>query len=347
MPTKSDAVAIMNLVRSMASAEFQARVPVATLANIADVGNPITGEDYPSIQNEFIQILVCRIAKTIVDAKQLKNPLSVLKQGVYTLGLDIQEIGVNPAEATEFDPTGADLMARALPDVKVAYHRRNRKDKYKVTVSDELLYSTFVSWDNFNAVLAACVQSLYNGDYVDEFLLMKQTLGLQVINKKIKEQVVGVSTGSTFGRDMVLAMQNASDYMAFPSDGYTSYLENLDPPDPSQKGYVTQTDVEDQIIIIRADVKNQIGVDVLAQAFNMSQADYRSRVLPTDGFGDASNVLAIVCDKSWPQIWDNLSKLRQFDNGSGLYRTYFWHHWQTYSVSPLKGAIALVDTATP
>lgn len=347
MATKENAVSTMNLVRQMASEDFRARVPVATLANIIDVGNPITGEDYPAVQNEFLQILVCRIAKTIVDTRRLTNPLAVLKKGVFTLGNDIQEIGVNPAISEEFDPTGSDLMARKLPDVKVVYHRRNRKDKYSVTVSDEQLYNAFISWDNFNAFLSACVESLYNGDYVDEFLLMKQLMGAQVAGKKIKEQVVGLPTSPTFGRDMVLAMQNASDYMAFPSDSFTSYLENMATPDPAQKAYVTQTPVQDQIIIIRADVKNQIGVDVLSQAFNMSQVEYRSRVLPTDDFGAADNVLAIISDKSWPQIWDNVSKMRTFDNGSGLYRTYFWHHWQTYSVSPLKGAIALVAEATP
>lgn len=358
MATKASAQTGVDLVNTLRSESpmLLASIPEATLQNIEDVGNPIL--TYSTTQNEFLTSLVNRISLVFVRMKIMRNNLSVLKQGVMPLGRDIQEIATNPAKDKGYDPDGADLLSREIPDVKSAYHRRNRQGKYKATISDSQLKEAFTSWDKFNELVAAITNSLYSGDNFDEFVLMKLTFGDALIQGKVNtSKVVAPMTDAVnFGREAVLALQNASSMMQFPGSDYNSYF--LMANNPAVTPFVTATPIEDQIIVIRSDVKNQIGVDVLSAAFQFDQVNYRSRVLETDNFlyntgtigadgqpvlDPIPNLYAIVMDKSFPQIYDTLNEMRDQYNGSGLFRNMFWHHWQVYSLSPFANALYLTD----
>lgn len=355
--TAQDGVNIVNSILEHGSEEMQMRVPVATLVNITDVGNPII--NYASVKNEFLKNLVDMIVYTFIRTRVLANNLSVLKQGTVPLGRDIQEIAVNPAKDVGFDPEGSDLMERAIPDVLAAYHRRNRQGKYKATISDEQMTEAFTSWDTFNLMVAGIMNSLYSGDNFDEFILMKNLFGSAATGGKMP--LIDVTTADTTGDSakIILSLQNASSFMQFPGSDYNGYkLINPTAPDP----FVTATPIEDQIIVIRSDIKNKVGIEVLAAAFNFKEVEYRSRVVEVDNFHYQTGVeadgktavftkipqmLAVVMDRSYPQVYDNKNVMRDFYNGSGLYRTFFWHHWQTYSISPFANAVSLVNGALP
>ena len=88
---------IMNTIRANASQEYQERVPEATRDNIDEVGNPIL--QYQTIQNEYLNAMINKIALTVVHNKTLLNPLRVLKKGTQPLGSDIEEIFTNMAQA--------------------------------------------------------------------------------------------------------------------------------------------------------------------------------------------------------------------------------------------------------
>lgn len=76
----------------------------------------------------------------------------------------------------------------------------------------------------------------------------------------------------------------------------------------------------------------------------MDKANFMGRVVKVDKFDDAGNILALLCDESYFQVWDNKSLMTQFYNGEGLYWQYMWHHWETFAVSPFANAIAYVKT---
>ena len=74
----ADVVKMMNALRGVASEEYQNRVPIATQNNIDAVGNPIL--EYQSTQNEFLNLLVDKIAFSIVQSRIANNPLSILNK---------------------------------------------------------------------------------------------------------------------------------------------------------------------------------------------------------------------------------------------------------------------------
>ena len=319
---------VLNTIRSNATTEYQELVPVATQTNIAAVGNPILL--YQNIQNQFLSALVNKIAFQVIHNKQLSNPLSVLKRGTIPLGSDIEEIFTNPAEAETFDPTGATLLTVKKADTKTLYHRMNRQDYFRVSVSRAQLQTAFTSYENLEALINTIVQTLYSGDNLAEFVLMKNLIADSVINSRVKTATVTEPTDEATGKAFIKAVQNASSYMEFPGDEFNIYP------------VTTWTPAADQILIIRADIINSIGVDVLAAAFNMDKVQLLQNLVKVDSFGAASNVIALLADKSFFQIYDNHSELTEFYNPQGLTWTYFWHHWQTYSISTFANAVAFV-----
>lgn len=341
--TSFDGVAAMNAVRegidgtdyNGASDAYKAAVPYieGRSASIQDVGNPII--NYQAVQNEFLDVLINRIAYTFVRDMLYENQLRQLISGNLPLGADLQEIGVNPAEAQPFDPTGINLLLQEKSDVKVLYHRVNRKDRYKVTISDEQLRQAFVSWDSLDRFIAAIVNSMYNGAEMDEFMLMKQTLGKSVSKGDVKTITAAPVTDENSGKKLASQLIGTSSALTFPGTKFNNI------------GYKTWTPKDRQVLIVRADVNANLNVEALAYAFNLDKIEFLGRVIEVDDFGPATNVMAMLVDESFLQVWDQLKTTREFYNAEGMYWNYYFHVWQIYSYSLLANAVAFVDGSTP
>lgn len=338
----ADVVKMVNAIRGVASKEYQDRVPVATQNNIDSVGNPIL--EYQSVQNEFLNLLVNRIAFAIVQSRVARNPLALLKKGTVPLGSDIEDIFVNMAKAQTYDPDGKNLLQRKIPDVKAAYYRLNRQDMYKVTISNDQLRTAFTEWSQLERLIAGITNSLYSGDNYDEFLLMKGLVESAVNTGLVTTKVITPVTTEETAKTFVKAIRTDSSLFEFPSSDYNKYEEYATALGMTNvKPVVTWTPNDSQIILIRSDLLNSIQVDVLASAFNMSETDFmNTRVVKVDKFDDAGNIQALICDDAFFQVWDNMSQMTEFYNGEGLYWQYMWHHWETFAVSPFANAVAYV-----
>lgn len=333
---------VANAIRNEASPAYQAAVPAADYGNVADVGNPILA--YQSVQNEFLSALVNKIALTIVNNKMFQNPLQWLKRGNQALGLDIEDVYVNPAKGEQYEPANFQGVIQPKdPDVKAVYYRRNRRDKYKVTIRNEQLTAAFTSWGQLEALIAGIVNSLYNGNTIGEFELTKEILGSAVAQGKIQQVVSAVPTTRADAESFLVKLRGASAGMTFPSSAYTNYTLMGGTGDP----VVNWASVDDQIIIVRADVASSVDVQALSAAFNLSYADYSARQVIVDKFDGAPNMFAFVGSRYIFQIWENLRKMTEFYNGEVMAWTYWWHCWDTYSLSPFEPGVAFVTATYP
>lgn len=327
---------LLNTILSQGSAQYQERVPVATKDNLATVREAILSDQ--RTENEFLNALVNKIALQIVWNRTFKNPLSVLKKGSVPYGRNIEEIYTNPAKDLGFDPSGASLLQRELPDTKAIYHSLNRKGKYKVTISKSQLLQAFTSYDSLGQLLDSIVNTLYSGDNYDEFILMKELFATGITGGMIKTMPVG-SLGSTDNaKGFVKAIKTVGKGMEKPSTLYNKYYDLN--KDKDAKPVITWTPQEKQILILRDDVAVDVDVELLAQAFNVSYTDLKQRTLYVDTFGSAKNCGAILCDESFVRVYENLKQMESFHNGEGLYDNYILHHWQTYSLSLFANAMA-------
>lgn len=340
----SDLVNVLNTIRDNASAEYLARVPEATKNNLGTVGNPIIS--YDAIRNEFLDALVNKIVLQIVDSKIAQNPLALLKKGSMPLGQDAEHIHTNPAKAKPFDKDNVtDLLANTPPDVKSLYYRLNRRDKYPVTISSEMLQTAFTSYNNLQKLINVIVNSLYSGDNYDEFILMKDLVARSVTEGIVKCEQITEPTTDASGKAFVKKLRTISGLFKFPSSNfnmYKSYATSKNYPNPTDA--ITWTPIESQVLLIKTEILANVDVDVLASAFNMSRADFIGRVIEVDKFDEDGNILCLACDEAFFQVRDNLTKLTTFDNPENLTRKYILHRWQTLSTCAFANAVCLVKT---
>lgn len=339
---ESTLIQILNTIRSNASEEYKNVIPEATRNNLTSVGNPIL--EHVSLRNEFTNSLINRIAFVRISSLIAKNPLEILKKGNKPLGDDVQEIFINMANGQTFDPTGKNLLSRALPDVKAIYHRMNRKDQYKVTIGRQDLAKAFTNWNELGQFIQGCINSLYSGDAYAEFVLFKNVITNAINNNGIKKVLL---TGDpceteTYAKDFVKAVKTISLGMTFMSSDYNAYL---DVQTKDTKAVKTFTPKENQIIIIDSATSVAVDVDVLAKAFNLSKTEFLARQIVIDAFADPT-VRAVVMDIGTTQIYDDLFELDSFYNPEGKYMNYYLDHWQTVSLSCFTNAVAFTVPTT-
>lgn len=330
---------VLNAIRNEASAAYKAAVPVSEYANLSEVGNPILS--YQSIQNEFLTALVNKIALTIVNNKLYENPLSFLKKGAVPLGMDIEDIYANPAKAIEYEPDNfSGILTPVAPDVKAAYYRRNRRDKYKVTIKNEQLTAAFKSWGNLEALIAGIVNTLYNGNTIGEFNLTKAILGNAVAEAKVQQIVSPLPNTEAAATAFLTSLRGVSSGMTFPSTKYNNYALMGGTGNP----VTSWSTVDDQIIIVRSDVAASVDVQKLAAVFNLAYANYSAQQIVVDEFNGAPNMYAFVGSRRIFQIYETLRKMTEFYNGEVMAWSYWWHCWDTYALSPFENGVAYVTS---
>lgn len=330
---------MLNAIRNDASPTYQAIVPEATRANLLDVGNPIVN-NYQKVANEFIDALVNKIIFTVVERQTWKNPLSRLRRNDIPLGFDVEMVQTNPAAAEQYGTGNAEmasLLTEKLPDSATAYFRLNRKDRYKVTIYNNVLRHAFTSWSNLEDMIAQITDSLYNGNAIDEFLYTKQLISSALAQNKIQTKTTVMPVNEATGKQFMNAVRGLSTAFTFPSAQYNNYQLN-----GGTSARMTWSPIERQIILVRGDVASAVGVDVLSAAFNLNYADYLAPQIIVDSFDDDGKILAVVADERAFFIATQLRQFAEFFNAAVLGWQYYYHAWDWFSLNPLYNAVALV-----
>lgn len=352
MATKTSAqkaVDMANSIRTLAGESFQSVVPVATRSNIGDFSSPILS--ISNIRNMFVDTLVQRIAFEFVHAKTFKNPLARFKKGSTPLGGIVQEIATNPVKDQGFSSDGYITLAdgtvltplnKRTPDTKTLYHTITRESQYPISISRQQLQTAFTSWENLDNFISSIMNAMYSGDSIDEFIYTKNLVDTGVSRDMlVTEYVENPMNGEEAAKKFVVAMNTRSSKMRFPSTKYNRYIE-MD--GASGEAFKTWSDKDRQVVILRSDVLNYINIEVLAQSFNMTKADFQNSVVEVDEFSNPS-ILGVVCDESLFQIYDNLFEVTEQQNAQGLFFTYFLTHFQTLSLSLLANCTVFMDSA--
>ena len=336
----SKGVKTFNFIRNNATETFVNTVPSATEDNIMTISNILFNDAYQPLLNEFVNSLINRIALTIVRTKSFNNPLAMFKKGSVPLGTDIQEIFENPAEAEQYEYSNtamAKLLTITDPDTHVAYYRRNRKDLYTKTITREGLQGAFVSWEKFEEYIGSITQSLYSGNYIDEFEYTKDLVDSAYENGKVITQVVAnPSSSEANARAFVKACRKLYKKLTFPSTNYNAYSVFS-----GARGQIkTWTDADRICLIVNSDVMGDVDVEVLGRAFNIDSTKLLGRVVEVDSFKN-SNIIGVICDESWLQIYDNLFRFDDFYNARVMAWNEYLHAWGTFAISPFANAVCL------
>lgn len=328
---------ILNTIRDNASEMYQERIPEATRNNITDIQEVMTDPNNAVVTNEFMSMLLNLVIKQVIHSKLFSDPLKSLKKGKKPLGDTVEEIYANFLKAKQYDPTGAELLNRALPDVKAVYHRMNRQDKYKVTVNPESLFKAFASYDKLQSFIANIINSLYNSSELDEFVLMKQLIKQAMEQNAMKVvEVADPCTSEANAKAFIKAVKTVSGDMTFPNSNNNAWLTAQS---TDTNPLITFSRKNEQVLILSNPTDVAVNIDVLASVFNMSVAEFNdTRKIIIDAFPDP-DIRAALVDEQFFQVFDDLVLFKDFENSEGLYKNYYLHIWQTLAYSPLVNAV--------
>lgn len=327
---------IVNAIRNSASPQFQSYVPLAHADNVAEVGHGIMLTQ--AVQNEFITSLVDRIGLVVIKSVSLQNQLAKFKKGTMPLGRTIEEIFVDITKAKKYDPEDAEetVFKREIPNVKTLFHERNRQDFYHQTIQDDSLKTAFISWGNFENFLSSIITAIYNSAEVDEYEYMKLLIDNYYAKGLFTVVPVAEPDTETATREFIKKVRATARKMSLPNGSR----------DFNSLAVRTRTPMENMHLIIDADLEAQTDVDVLAKAFNMDRTTFLGHVTVIDGFA-STGLKAVLVDYEWFMVYDNLHKMETIRNPRGLYWNYYYHVWQTLSVSRFANAVAFVSGDVP
>ena len=347
---------ILNAIRNGASSQYRDYVAVADGSNYKEIG--ATLERYPLLQNEFLTALVNRIALVVMQQKSMENPLARLKKGLLEYGETIEEIFVELAKPFQFDPATAEseIFKREIPDVRAAFHIMNYQKFYKQTISADQLQQAFLSNEGVLDLINKIVNAMYASAIYDEFIAMKYLTAISILDGKLYPVSVPEVTAAN-AKAITTKLKGVSNAFEFATPKY-NYM-----------GVHNHASKEDQVLIINSSFDAEMSVNVLASAFNISEAEFlgKTRILidsfgnldmarltellgDNPGFREISEaelaaldaIPAILIDRNWFMIFDNKLAFREAENGQGLYWNYWLHSWKTLSVSPFSNAAVFV-----
>lgn len=330
--------------------------------------------DSPNLRNAFVTDLINRIILVTVTSKMYDNPWESLKKGVLSLGETIEEIFVNIANVELYNPniSSETVFKRRIPDIRAAFHIVNYQVKYPATISNEDLSAAFTSENGLYSLIEKIYESLVSASNYDEYNIMKYLIALNIVNGNIKAiSVPAISTDANI-RSVVTQIKATSNKMKFMTANY-----NI-------AGVKTHSQHVNQTVIVTADFDAAIDVNVLAAAFNMEKAEFLSKRLLVDSFGDIdinrlaqcapetcenitydangnvtsatlkgitteqlvelSEIPAVIIDDDFLQIYDRLITMEDIRNPDGLYTNAFLHCWKIISVSPFAPAATFSDS---
>jgi hypothetical protein len=350
-------VDILNAIRNNASANYRDYVPVADASqeSIREIGAIIM--NYEALQNEFLTALINRIGMVLITSKMYTNPLAMFKKGTLEFGETVEEIFVELAKGFEYDPETAEteVFKRVIPDVRAAFHIMNYQKFYKTTIQQESLRQAFLSWTGITDLIAKIVDSMYSGAAYDEYCVMLYMLAINILRGRLHPVTVPAATSAN-AKTIVSAIKQTSNMFEFMSPTYTT------------AGVHNFSVKNDQFLLVNADFDAIMDVEVLASAFNMDKAEFSGHRVLVSSFGNIDRarldkifandpnynqitdaeaaalaaIPAVLVDREFFMIFDNLYKFTENYNGQGMYWNYFYHVWKTFSVSPFANAAVFV-----
>lgn len=325
---------ILEKVWLNASNDFQQRIPMPTQGKIQATIDALFDPMNRQYFNDFMQVLINRIAFTYVRGQRWQNKLGVFKGQKINYGSTIQEIAPNWIRAHAYNVEEETLLKLNRPEAQVWYHSQNRQDRYDISVSFDDLRTAFVDEYGLNNFIAKVMEVPLNSDEYDEYRIMLQLIAEYEQNFGFYKEQISAVTDEATAKAFLKKLREMAGLLEFPSARYNA--ANVDIPVFAKNSEL--------VILMTPAIKASIDVDALAVLFNLEKAEVQQRIVTVDEF-PIPNVQAILTTEDFFVCHDTVYENTNFWNPQTLVNNYYLHHWGIYSVSPFVPAI-LFTTAS-
>ena len=330
---KVDSAEWLNAVRDVAGDEYQNRIPEATQANLRatvdGIWNWINGRN--QVENAFVE----QLAMVMFRNTLWSNPLREFKIGTLEEGETIEEVQVGLLTAVDYDFDREDLEKEIFGthplEVRSAFHKRNRKDRYVFTINVPGLRTALLG-NQLGSFVNAAMSAPQTSDQYDEYKLMTRILKEFDRNNayfNIRVDDVGdKESGTNESKFLLRRLREMRNTLPFISRVY------------NPAGMQIAATPDELVLITTAKAEAAMDVEALAAAFNISkqEADGKRIVLPQEDIG-IDGVQAILTTNKFFVVADNLIQTTSQFNPAKMHINHWLHHWQTISASPFAPLI--------
>ncbi len=210
-------------------------------------------------------------------------------------------------------------------------------------------------------IVSSLVNAMYSGNEIREYNEFKHAIVSAVNDNRVVVRSVEYPNENN-AKSIVKEIKTVASNMEFPRTDYNRYAEIVKQKTGETVTPVTTwTDRNRKVIIMRTDVLESLSVEVLASAFNMSEADFRNNLVTVDTFDYdvvdyetrkitgrvKSDLMFVIADMSAFQIYDNLKKVAGDFLSSSLNWQLFLHIWQTIGICPFANFVAYTSSSNP
>ena len=329
-----DNVTFVKALTTATSQEFKDRIGATTQANIKKIGETIT--TYPTLKNEFVNVLTNQVSKQLFFNKVWENPYKMFNRGQLPYGKSIESIfidivkGKDRTRQTNANNLASDLLIRQVPNLKVEYYSENFQQQYPTTISDEELKGAFRNQNGLSEMTARILQAPLTGAEFDQFLMIKHALAnLKTAQVKIGKTAYNGLTAKEKANLITTTVKAYVKKLKFLSNNYNA------------QGVMTFSRPTDLYLFVPADISAFLDVEQLATAFNISKVELPTMVLDIDNFqkvnsgSDAStnpyvedtDALFYLIDKDAIQLYETLNESESFRNPQAKYTNIWFDRW--------------------
>lgn len=285
----ADIATILNVIRATSTSAYQTAVPLATAANIKDVGKAVLDSGDVHLINEFMSGLN-KVAMTVIDSMEYTNPLMFLRKSKVEYGSSIEHIFVEMVNASTYlagtrtgDTEIPDPFAISKVANKAAWYVTQLERQYKVTIHDDDIRRAFTNSTGVGDLIGKMYGAMRSGEQYDDYRLSVALLARQIEQGLVETPAVwkgevklitlynatvdvvdAVTTTTAMGdigflTFMANQMQKWSDRLKYPRKdlNFASVVNNIPPGR--------------QRIMMLSDIKADLATNLFAWAYNQNQ----------------------------------------------------------------------------
>lgn len=311
---------------------FAGRVPNATQGDMQSTIDYM--DSYMPAWNDWLEVLLNGLVIDLFRVNDFQNPLGRHKiAGIQTNGSWIREFGYNLMKAHRYDKDATDVFTVEEPEVHTNYYLQNRKDRYDLSISEDILRQAMMESETGVATLINNMLALpYTSAEEDEYLIMRELFAMRdrenpFYNVHI-DDISKADDKQKTGLD--IAQKIREKYLDFPFL-HTEY---------NPEGLPAKTN--DPVLFVTPRFLANFDVNVLASAFNMDKTNFMGRVetvdrLPLDNVPHGS--AALLADPDIFVCADTKVKSASIQNPKNDSVNYFLHRWGIYGMSKFVNAV--------
>ena len=380
-----DSVAIVNAIRSVASDDYQARIPEATRTNIATVGNTILA--YTPFTNLFLTELMNRIGRVVIKKLDtMEDHYKVFGEERLEFGDTIQKIFVDIPTAHAYEGTATQTPTSMLSIEKgvihVEYTSVDRRLYYKTTISVPELKEAFLSVSALDSLVMGLIEGMARAFNVDKYVMDTQVLGVQCkYVKSLKDQVAGANVRVIEVPASIAKYNKTTQQIEWDTVGAKAFLKQLrketgmlqfyhkldycpydmtnEEADVGSAGAniktisAMRTPRSKQILALEVSSLAEIDVDALAVLFNLEKAQLQTQVIELEDnafglFGESTAeryIGGFLCNKDAVERGISFEDSDSFKNPEHEYVNFWNHYWGYRAVSKFADFCPIVFTA--